>query len=236
MGKLIDRVGNKYNRLTVLSRVENYRNSTGTSIVMYNCKCDCGNFSKVSSNELSSGGTKSCGCLQKESVSKAHTKHMMCGTPEYNSYNNMISRCTKESNQDYEHYGGRGITVSSEWLESFENFYKDMGNKPSKSHTLERIDVNGDYEVSNCIWILQHLQKRNQRKRKDNTSGVVGVYLDKGSCWKATWCEDGKSRVKSFNIKTFGDELAFFAACEYREQQINLLNLQGAGYSKNHGL
>ena len=86
-------------------------------------------------------------------------------TPAYASYMNMIQRCYNESNQIYEYYGARGIEVCERWLQSFDNFLKDMGER-TPGYSLERIDVNGNYEPANCKWITRGEQNKNRRKFK----------------------------------------------------------------------
>ena len=85
----------------------------------------------------------------------------MTGTPEYNTYNAMLGRCLNENNHKFEHYGGRGIKICDRWKESFANFYEDMGARPAE-HTLDRIDVNGDYEPANCRWATATQQAQNK--------------------------------------------------------------------------
>lgn len=101
-------------------------------------------------------------------------KHGMNGTPEYYAYYDMIRRCYKESRKGYEHYGGRGIKVCDRWLESFINFYEDMGNRPDKGYSLDRIDHNGNYEPSNCRWADWKTQENNRRNnRKITINGIT---------------------------------------------------------------
>lgn len=175
----------------------------------------------------------------REVISNRFKTHGMSGKSAYTTYYNMFARVTDINNIQYTDYGGRGIRICERWLESFENFIADMGDKPTSNHTLERVDVNGNYCPENCVWIEKEFQARNQRKRKDNDSGIVGVHKarkGKFEYWTAQWNDMNSKRCgKQFNITTHGDELAFFMACEYREQQIALLNLQGAGYSATHG-
>ncbi len=95
-----------------------------------------------------------------------HEKHGMCGTPEYNSWAAIVSRCTSPRNQAYENYGGRGITVCDDWRNSFSAFYADVGPRPSKGYSLDRIDPDGNYEQSNCRWSDRHTQSRNKRSNR----------------------------------------------------------------------
>lgn len=141
----------------------------------WDCKCDCGNIISVQSSSLNTGATKSCGCLQKESIARIRTTHGQTGTTEYSSWKNMKNRCTNSRNKRYIDYGGRGIKVCSEWLDSFETFLKDMGPKPTYEHTLERNNNDGNYEPSNCRWATKLEQASNKRNIKlvENPSGKL---------------------------------------------------------------
>lgn len=84
--------------------------------------------------------------------------------PEHRAWIAMVKRCTNPKDVAYQHYGGRGITVCSRWLESYEAFWEDMGRRPSADHSLDRIDVDGDYEPSNCRWATKQQQMQNMRR------------------------------------------------------------------------
>jgi hypothetical protein len=96
-------------------------------------------------------------------VSKRRTTHGMSFTPERVCWKSIKSRCYDHNNIYYKDYGGRGIKVCDRWLEKFENFFEDMGKKPSSNHSIDRIDVEGDYEPSNCKWSTTKEQNRNKR-------------------------------------------------------------------------
>lgn len=125
------------------------------------CRCDCGNVKRINRFVVQSGRTKSCGCKKRAMLRERNTTHGMYGTPEYRAWHGARSRCYVKSNSKYEQYGGRGISMSSEW-KSFEQFLSDMGPKPSPEHSLDRIDVNGNYEKANCRWATREEQAYNK--------------------------------------------------------------------------
>ena len=128
------------------------------------CSCVCGEAAIVGVGSLRSGNTKSCGCLQKATVSLCRTTHGMRKTSEYNSWCLMRNRCEDHKNPQYADYGGRGIAYCARW-KKFENFFADMGSKPSPQHTLDRFpDKDGNYEPSNCRWATWEEQNNNTRR------------------------------------------------------------------------
>ena len=153
-----DLTGQRFGRLLVLEKTEN---SKGKSV--WKCKCDCGTDAFVRTSDLKNGHTKSCGCYQREMTSKASKKHGLRHTKIYHTWLDMKDRCFNSKNKRFSTYGGRGITVCDEWRNSFEAFYEwAMVNGYSGNLTIERIDVNGNYEPSNCKWITMPEQAKNK--------------------------------------------------------------------------
>lgn len=129
------------------------------------CRCDCGGEIRIETNNLRRADRKpSCGCQSREITSATNSTHRMTGSPVYRSWASMKRRCYAPLDLGYENYGGRGITVCERWRHSFERFFEDMGHPPSRTHTLDRIDPNGNYEPDNCRWADKKTQARNTRR------------------------------------------------------------------------
>lgn len=159
-GKINDITGKKFGSLTVL---EYAGVSKGKArIALWKCKCDCGVEKTFYGTALRSGGTSSCGCLKGENISNATSTHGMTKSRTYKTWVAMRNRCCEETSPDFPQYGGRGIEVCERWLNSFENFLEDMGERPLRM-SIDRIDTNGNYEKSNCKWSTDKEQARNRR-------------------------------------------------------------------------
>lgn len=152
MPKFRDLTGDKFGRWTVLEKTQTkYREH------FWMCICECGTKKEVIGGSLKTGRSRSCGCYSSE----LSTKHGMDGTPTYNTWCHMLSRCNNTKHKQYADYGGRGIYVCDRWKE-FVSFYADMGEKPD-GMSLDRIDNDGPYEPVNCRWVTQKTQVRNRR-------------------------------------------------------------------------
>lgn len=196
--------GRVFKRLTVLHRVEN-RNGE----VRWECQCSCGNTHVVRTSSLKNGDTKSCGCLNSESARARRTTHGKTNSPEYQSWRGMKERCDNSKNSHYELYGMRGISYSKDWA-TFENFFNDMGNRPSDTQ-LDRIDVNLNYCKENCKWSSLSEQAFNIRLKSNNKSGRSGVYITKSSKF-VVYIGYRKQRIR------IGLFTSFEEACKAREK------------------
>lgn len=161
-----DFTGRKIGRLTVVKRVDDTFDKSGRRYVTWECICDCGNVTYTTTNNLR-GKTTSCGCYLKEVAGQQTHKHGYRKTRLYRIYNNMKQRCNNPNIAEYKNYGGRGIKVCAEWnapdgLAAFAKWALSNGYKPNL--TIERINVNGNYEPSNCTWIPQSEQAKNTTK------------------------------------------------------------------------
>ncbi len=161
VGRRSNIVGLKFGRLLVESFA-----GIKHKMTTWLCVCDCGNKCVTTVTKLKSGHTSSCGCLQKELISIRAKTHGCSTLPEYKAWKGMKTRCYNTNRKSYKDYGGRGIKVCDRWLESFENFYEDMGEKPTQKHSLDRVDNDGNYEPGNCRWATIKEQMYNRRLTK----------------------------------------------------------------------
>lgn len=161
MSARIDLTGQRFSRLVALSVSGLARKN-----LLWRCLCNCGNHHDVSSDHLRRGLVKSCGCLKAEKLSKGNLIHGDSPkgkkySREYSSWAHMKTRCTNTKNDNYKYYGGRGVGFCERW-KSYKNFLADMGRCP-EGMTLERKNVNGNYEPSNCKWATWEEQRANKR-------------------------------------------------------------------------
>ena len=177
MPAAIDITGQRFGRLTAIKRT-----GTRSGHSLWLCECDCGNTVEVSANSLKRGRTRSCGCLSDEERAKRAKaagkarglqlrKHGGSGTRLYNVWKSMRQRCGNPKDTSYKDYGGRGIGICEAWSDysAFRDWAMSHGYDPDASFgecTIDRIDVNGNYEPSNCQWVDEKAQANNRRPRK----------------------------------------------------------------------
>lgn len=170
---IADFIGKTFGCLTIIEKLENRIVPSGMSR-MVSCLCECGNIKSYQFHAIKNGKTRSCGCYSKKNATDrgriGTEKHLMSYTPEYRAWASMKNRVCNPNSIGYNYYGGRGIVICERWLNSFDNFLEDMGIRLSDKHSLDRIDVNGNYEPSNCRWAT--IEQQNSNK----TSNVMVTY------------------------------------------------------------
>lgn len=207
------------------------RNGCRAGKPAWDCICACGSRFTTAGTALRSGRSIACAECAKNSKIQSAVKHRDIVSPEYIAYNAMKARCYYQKNKRYERYGGRGIFVCDRWLDSYENFLEDMGRKPSPSHSLERIDFNGIYEPSNCVWATLEQQANN---RSNNTIIEINGRKQNISQWSK---ETGVNRtviLRRINRGLSGEALI-------EKSKKILITVQGisdtiAGWSKRTGV
>lgn len=157
------KIGDRFGKLTVV----NILGPRGGQLLV---RCDCGVEKQLRRALVVSGNTSSCGCGKVDDAKKRFTTHghvkkingKRIATPEYRSWQLMRNRCLNQTSTDYKYYGGRGITIDRAW-DKFESFLADMGLRPDKGFTLDRIDSDGPYTKANCRWATRQTQARNRK-------------------------------------------------------------------------
>jgi hypothetical protein len=193
-----DLSGSVVGRLTV---IRYFGPATGRRESVWLCRCTCGNEVLVLQHRLTRGRTRSCGCLASDNSRSAlkyaqrlNTTHGLSKSSEYCVWTNLMTRCYRPNSDHYEFYGARGIVVCERW-HSFEAFLADMGIKPGKLFTIERIDTTGNYEPSNCRWATRYEQARNRTSNHwIEIDGVARILTD--------WC-----KIKQIKITTVAQRL-----------------------------
>lgn len=194
--RMLDIRGQRYGRLIAVAPCCAIKSRR----LYWACSCDCGNTVISPLDSIRRGDTSSCGCYNRE----LRSSHNMTGTPTYAAWNGITARCYNQKDRNYSNYGGRGIKVCDRWRESFKAFLEDMGERPDAryslgraEYSLDRIDVNGDYEPGNCRWATYLQQQRNKR------CGLFLTYKQETLC-VAEWGERLKisRNVLYFRLKS----------------------------------
>jgi len=171
-------IGNTYGSWRVIGRAPNYDERA-----YWFCLCKCGVVKSISGSSMRKGMSNGCNKCKPVNINTnwienfrlRHSRqtHGMSKTNEYRIWRGILSRCLNANNPNFHLYGGRGIEVCSEWSDSFEEFYRDMGKRPSTKHSIDRIDTNGNYCKENCRWATAEIQSRNRRNNQHETIGGI---------------------------------------------------------------
>lgn len=193
--KKVNLTGRRFGRLTVLSEAERHGGR-----VAWACLCDCGAETVSITCNLTTGHTTSCGCALQDVRASRFVTHGLSGTAEHSVWKGMLRRCENPNEPAYPNYGGRGIKVCERW-KSFENFRADMGERPD-GMTIERNDVNGDYEPGNCRWATMREQQGNRRN-------TIRVAIGDRVQPLKLWCEELGVAYKKVHLRLnrYGYEL-----------------------------
>ncbi len=159
MPQWTDLTGRKFDKLTAIRPI----GTNSSKKMVWYCQCDCGKSTKSIGSNLISGQARTCGCTRKANALAKIITHGLTYSKVYSTWGAIKTRCYNTKNEFYHLYGGRGVTVCSRWVNSFENFFEDMGHPPSSKHSIDRIDPYGNYEPSNCRWATALEQAHNKR-------------------------------------------------------------------------
>lgn len=201
MARLEINEGDVFNRWTVLKEMPCVK--TPKNVKRYFlCKCICGTERVVEISGLTTGHSKSCGCFHSEIQKRVSYKHGYSHSRYYDVWSNIVQRCYCETNESYYNYGGRGITVYSDWVSNpklFIDYILSLPDANVPKLSLDRIDNSGNYEPGNLRWTTSTIQNRNKRTPPQNKTGFVGVHLQKNR-FIANVCINNKTKyIGSFD-------------------------------------
>lgn len=204
--KYLDISGQIFGRLTAL-RLDEARTVRKAYWI---CQCECGTMKSIRADILKRGTTVSCGCFNSENAKRVHTTHAMSGSPEYQAWVNMRARCYDKKSRHYMNYGGRGIKVCEAWRTSFDEFFAEVGLRPSPNHELDREENDKDYMPGNVRWVLRVDNQKNRRCSKNwivdgrlfetarEAAAAFGVHPSTISAW----CEGQTVKGRFYAPKT----------------------------------
>lgn len=191
-------VGEKFGRLTVVGFKEWERpNEEYSQVSIWNCICDCGKEHSTRRSNLAD--YSSCGCWKSEKLSEIKTIHGMHGTPTHKSWQKMKERCLSETYKEKAYYQDKGIGICQEWIDTFEAFYADMGERPEGT-SLDRIDNSLGYFKENCRWSDLTQQSYNKGMMSSNTSGRTGVHQLANGNWQAIISYYKERIILAYNV------------------------------------
>lgn len=210
MPKLDDLTGKSFGRLVVLHRMPK---SHGNSNTRWLCLCECGTERVVAGSSLRSGDTYSCGCLRRETTAARNRTHGRSRSKVYTAWISIRDRCYNKADSRYHDYGGRGITVCRRWNDSFESFLEDVGEPPTPKHSIDREDVNGNYEPGNVRWSTPTEQANNTRSNR--------VYTFRGETRSlAEWARILGFKYRCLYSRVVRDGIDFEEAVSYPSRTI----------------
>lgn len=195
--------GQRFGRLKATAPKRVQRNSR--TRIYWRCVCDCGRSTLVAASNLTNGNVRSCGCLPIPGNFKHGHARKGAIRPEYHVWQGIKKRCMNRHANNWKDYGKRGIAVCKRWLQSFDNFWKDMGPRPSPQHTLGRLNNDGDYKKSNCAWQLPEEQANNTRRNV--RCALYGIELTLTQ-WTRVVPVDRSVINYYFNVRKFNVEQA----------------------------
>lgn len=237
MGRALDLAGKKFNSLLVLNLSEKQIDGNRR----WDCLCDCGGTTWVVGSRIVNGMTKSCGCMaaQYSANNRGIILHGMSRSSEYRAWQDAKLRCLKTDHKQFSFYGGRGITMQESWIDSFSNFFKYIGLKPTPEHSLDRIDNDSDYCEGNVRWATKLEQVANRGMNVTNKTGVCGVHLvcnPKNGFYhyKACWGPKDDIHNRSFSVNKYGEDLAYKLAVDARLSGLAELKINSV-YADKHG-
>lgn len=206
--KFKDITGQKFNHLTVKNRETNSKNKQARWL----CLCDCGNKTITTTSHLKNGHTRTCGCKSFDDVSPSRLTHGHAKkgrrSKTFYTWSSMKDRCFDKNNKRYYDYGGRGIVVCKRWINSFDNFLSDMGEKPN-GMTLERINNSLGYAKDNCRWATLKEQSRNKRNNVVITiNGETKILQD--------WCDIYKINPATIRSRVKRKKISYAEAFEIK--------------------